>query len=146
VRLKGRGGGIEQFIDDPKSEIWASSYDRDFIEDLALLPIHSLCRFVGMKTPRYKVTQWAADGECVRYGTDRLDLGLVVYQTPGHTPDELAIWDANEKVLFVGDTAYEWAPILFPLEGSIPLYKENLYKLLSLVRELNAGYKSDGKL
>jgi glyoxylase-like metal-dependent hydrolase (beta-lactamase superfamily II) len=111
-----------------------------------MLPIHSLCRFVGMKTPRNKVTHWAVDGECVRYGTDCLDLGLVVYQTPGHTPDELAIWDANEKVLFVGDTAYEWAPILFPLEGSIPLYKEKLYKLLSLVRELNAGYKNDGKL
>src|ERR1700753_531411 len=108
-----------------------------------MLPIHSLCQFVGMKTPRDKVTHWAADGERIKHGADSLDLGLVVYQTPGHTPDELAIWDENEKVLFVGDTAYEWAPIIFPLEGSIPLYKQKLSKLLNLVREMNASYHSD---
>ena len=111
-----------------------------------MLPIHSLCQFVGMKTPQYTVTHWTADGECIKYGTDYPDLGLVVYQTPGHVPDEIAVWDSNERVLFVGDTAYEWAPILFPLEGSIPLYKEHLYKLRGLVRELNAGYKINGTL
>src|ERR1700753_4008095 len=118
-------------MDEPKSAIWVSAYDRGFIEDPATLPIHSLCQFIGMKTPQYKVTHWAADGESIRYGTEDLDLGLVVYQAPGHTPDELAIWDASERVLFVGDTAYEWAPIIFPLEGSILLYKQKLSKLLN---------------
>ncbi|KAF2125603.1 Metallo-hydrolase/oxidoreductase [Dothidotthia symphoricarpi CBS 119687] len=139
-------GGIEQFKDDPKSAIWASAYDRDFIDDETMLPTHSLCRFVGMQTPRYKVTHWAADGEHVRYGNNGLDLGLVVYQTPGHTPDELAVWDPVERVLFVGDTAYEWGPILFPFEGSIPLYKEKLNKLRSLVRDLNAGHRGSDVL
>jgi len=98
-----------------------------------------------MKTPQYKVTHWAADGEHILYGANSLDLDLVVYQTPGHTPDELAVWDVNERVLFVGDSAYEWAPILFPLEGSIPLYKEKMYKLRNLVRELNASNQKNGK-
>jgi glyoxylase-like metal-dependent hydrolase (beta-lactamase superfamily II) len=138
-------GGIEQFMHDSSSEIWASGYDKHFIEDPEMLPTHSLCRFVGMKTPQYKVTHWATDGERVRHEPNCLDLGLVIYQTPGHIPDELAVWDENESVLFVGDTAYEWAPILFPLEGSIPLYKDNLYKLLSLMRRVNVGHEDNGK-
>jgi glyoxylase-like metal-dependent hydrolase (beta-lactamase superfamily II) len=111
-----------------------------------MLPTHSLCQFVDMETPRYRITHWAADGERVKYGTTDLDLGLVVYQTPGHTPDELAVWDEKERVLFVGDSAYEWAPIIFPLEGSIPLYKETLNKLRGLVREFNTGFQDHGKL
>ncbi|ORY16777.1 beta-lactamase-like protein [Clohesyomyces aquaticus] len=127
-------GGVEQFSE---SAIWASACDRDFTEDENLLPSNSLCRFMGMETPRYKVTTWAADGERVKYGPDGLDLNLTVYQTPGHAPDQLAIWDSGERVLFVGDTAYEWVPIVFPLEGSIPLYKETLLNLIKLVHDLN---------
>lgn len=129
-------GGIEQFRDGPKSAIWASGFDRDFIEGEGRLPTTSLCRFVGMDTPQYAVTHWAADGERLSY--DGRDLNLVAYQTPGHTPDELAIWDPSERVLFVGDTAYEWAPIIFPLEGDIRQYADSLAKLRALVREWNA--------
>jgi glyoxylase-like metal-dependent hydrolase (beta-lactamase superfamily II) len=62
-----------------------------------------------MQTPQYSVTHWVADGERVSFGSEHLDLGLVIYQTPGHTPDELAIWDEDERALFVGDSVYEWA-------------------------------------
>lgn len=137
-------GGIEQFKDAPKSVIWASGYDKEFIGDQAVLPIHSLCQFVGMKTPQYKVTHWATDGEPVKY--DTVDLGLVIYHTPGHTPDGLAILDTKERVLFVGDFAYEWAPIVFTLEGSVSLYKDSLNKLHNLVRKLNASDEKNGKL
>jgi glyoxylase-like metal-dependent hydrolase (beta-lactamase superfamily II) len=129
-------GAIEQFNDLPHSTIWASGYDIPFVSDPDLLPTHSLCKFVGMDTPHFKVTHWANDGENVT------DSGLVIYQTPGHTPDELAVWDGDERVLFAGDSAYEWAPIIFPVEGDIEAYRESLKKMLLFVRGNN---RKDGE-
>lgn len=88
-----------------------------------------------METPKYDITHWATDGEQMR--SPNQDLGLTVYHTPGHTPDELAIWDPAERVLFVGDTMYEWAPIIFPLEGDLPKYTSTLYKLRDLIKTWN---------
>lgn len=53
--------------------------------------------------------------------------------TPGHTPDELAIWDTIERVLFVGDTLYEYAHIIFPNEGSILDWMHSVDLLLETV-------------
>lgn len=121
------------------TSIWASSNDKGFIEDD--LPTNSLCRFVGMETPKYAVTNWASDGESVTHhasdDSDAQDLGLVIYHSPGHTPDELAIWDANERTMFVGDSLYEWAPIIFPLEGNLQHYSTTLFKLKSLIKGWN---------
>ncbi|KAH7131130.1 beta-lactamase-like protein [Dactylonectria macrodidyma] len=125
-------GGVPQFAADHKTAVWASGYDREFIEGPGRLPTTSLCRYVGMQTPQYKVTHWASDGHNVTDSAGE-DLGLVIYQTPGHTPDELAVWDPQERFLFAGDTIYEWYPILFPPEGDLVLYSETLAKLRSLV-------------
>lgn len=142
-RLGTRKGGIEHFADAPNSSIWASSNDKGFIEDD--LPTTSLCRFVGMQTPEYKVTNWADDGQTMTF--DGHDLGLVIYHTPGHTPDELAVWDPQERFVFVGDTMYEWAPIIFPLEGSLQDYASTLFKLRDLIRDWNgAAGGSDVKM
>lgn len=131
-------GGIAQFEDVGKSSIWASSNDKSFVEDD--LPTTSLCRFVGMETPKYNVTNWAGDGEHMTYDTGSgapLDLGLVVYHTPGHTPDELAIWDPQERYVFVGDTMYEWGPILWAIGGDLRSYEATLFKLRDLVKGWN---------
>lgn len=90
-----------------------------------------------MKTPQYTVTNWAANAEHVVI--DSKDLGLTIYQTPGHTPDELAIWDQQERVLYVGDTLYEWAPILFSLSGNLDDYAVTLHKLIKLVDGWDKG-------
>jgi glyoxylase-like metal-dependent hydrolase (beta-lactamase superfamily II) len=66
------------------------------------------------------------------------NLGLIVVQTPGHVPDELAIWDPFEHVLFVGDSIYEWAPIVFPREGNLVIYSHSMGKLRRLVKSWNA--------
>jgi glyoxylase-like metal-dependent hydrolase (beta-lactamase superfamily II) len=91
-----------------------------------------------MEVPKYKVTNWAKDGDKITFGADSADSGLVVYHTPGHTPDELAVWDPQERVLFVGDTLYEFVPIVFPLEGNLQLYQSTLMRLKSLVEGWNA--------
>lgn len=95
-----------------------------------------------METPKYAVTNWASDGESIRHRANDnsagyQDLGLVIYHTPGHTPDELAIWDADERIIFVGDSLYEWAPIIFPLEGNLEDYAATLLKLQSLIKGWN---------
>lgn len=129
-------GGVPLFAVEDRTAVWASGKDRDFIEGPDRLPTTSLCRYVGMQTPEYKVTHWASDGQHVVDSAGE-DLGLVIYQTPGHTPDELALWDPQERVLFAGDTIYEWYPILFPPEGDLVLYSETLGKLRGLVEGWN---------
>lgn len=84
-----------------------------------------------METPQYTVTDWAANAQRIAVGSK--DLGLTIYQTPGHTPDELAVWDQQERVLYVGDTLYEWAPILFSLSGNLSEYALTLHSLRGLV-------------
>ncbi|KAF3761247.1 hypothetical protein M406DRAFT_357658 [Cryphonectria parasitica EP155] len=138
-------GGIEQFTDTPRSSIWASANDKDFIQ--GDLPSNSLCRFVGMDTPRYTVRHWAGDAETMRHddGSESHDLGLVIYHAPGHTPDEVAIWDPQERVLFVGDTMYEWAPIIFPPGGgNLHAYTSTLFKLRDLISSWNAASSAEG--
>jgi glyoxylase-like metal-dependent hydrolase (beta-lactamase superfamily II) len=132
-------GAIAQFTDTAKSAIWASSYDKPFVNEENRLPTNSLCRFFDIETPKYEVTHWADDGQHVFAGESGEDLGLVIYHTPGHTPDELAVWDPQERVIFVGDTMYEWVHIVFPLEGDLRLYSNTLGKLRSLVAAWNSG-------
>lgn len=135
-------GGIEEFTDS-ESAIWASSFDKDFIQGADRLPESSLCRFVGMETPNYQVTGWANDGQSL-VDSQGEDLGLKFYHAPGHTPDQLAIWDHQERFLFVGDSIYEWAAILFPREGNVTTYSKTIGKLKKLVQRWNqeAGEES----
>ncbi|KIW00249.1 uncharacterized protein PV09_08140 [Verruconis gallopava] len=129
-------GACEQFTD-ARSCIWASGFDKTFLSR-ENLPTSSLSRFLGVETPRYEIGKWAGDGDCVTY--DGEDLGLITYQTPGHVPDELAIWDPHERVLYVGDSVYEWAAILFPKEGDLLLYSDSIGKLRRLVK----GWSGEG--
>lgn len=122
-------GAVEQFTDE-RSCIWASSYDKSFLSP-ENLPTSSLCRFLDIPTPQYKITKWADDGTKLQHKDD--DLGLVFFQTPGHVPDELAIWDPAERVLFVGDSLYEWAPIIFPKEGNLVTFVQSMTRLRTLV-------------
>jgi glyoxylase-like metal-dependent hydrolase (beta-lactamase superfamily II) len=128
-------GAISQFTDSPKSTIVASSFDRSFIEGEGRLPVSSLCQFFGMDTPSYQVVKWATNGEFITHKGE--DLGLQIFHAPGHTPDSIAMWDRNERFLFVGDTVYEWARISFPLEGDLVAYSETIRQLKELVQNWN---------
>src|ERR1700753_1930909 len=98
-----RSGGMEQFIG---STIVASNYSKLFVT--CDLPTHSLCRFLGIPTPSYKITHWVSDCDFLYYSTTST-LRLKALHTPGPAPDSLAFWDDDDKTLFVGDTLYEWA-------------------------------------
>ncbi|KAI9877340.1 MAG: hypothetical protein M1830_000568 [Pleopsidium flavum] len=138
-------GGIGQFTDESSTSILACVQGKSFVEND--LPTHSLCRFLDLSTPRYTVTHWAHDQEALHHPSyPKVPLGLLVLSTPGHSPDELAWYDEQERWLFVGDTFYERInedlkaeiPIIFPLEGDWVDVTTTLDKLLGFVRTKNA--------
>ncbi|TKA75427.1 hypothetical protein B0A49_05040 [Cryomyces minteri] len=69
-------------------------------------------------------------------------LGITILHTPGHTPDELAWYDAAERWLYVGDSFYERGahamPIIFPAEGDWVAFGGSLARMLDFVRARNA--------
>ncbi|KAI9000581.1 beta-lactamase-like protein [Trametes punicea] len=126
--------GVEQFAQD--SLILASGYDPAFLAP-DKLPEHSLCSSLGIRTPSYAPVL-KADGSLI-LSKGGIALGAVILHTPGHIPDELALWDEGEGMLYVGDTTYQWAPIIFPNEGSIVAWLKSVDKLISLVVESPTG-------
>ncbi|KAF6226332.1 hypothetical protein HO133_009198 [Letharia lupina] len=123
------------------TSILASSFDRHFIEKN--LPVHSLCEFLDVPTPEYTVSYWADDLDKLSF--DGKPLHLQILHTPGHTPDELAWYDEQERHLYVGDSFYERVAkdnsyeqaIIFPKEGNWVHYMQSLEKLLRFVEEKN---------
>lgn len=65
---------------------------------------------------------------------DNIETEIQILHTPGHTPDELALWDGEEKMLYVGDTLYEWSPIIFPEQGDIIQWFASVDFLIDFVR------------
>ncbi|KAL9135216.1 MAG: hypothetical protein Q9175_003600 [Cornicularia normoerica] len=123
------------------TRILASSFDRSFIEEN--LPVHSLCKFLDVPTPEYTVSYWADNLEKLAFNGESLRLQIL--HTPGHTPDELAWYDEQERHLYVGDSFYERVakdnsyeqPIIFPKEGNWLHYMQSLEKLIQFVEEKN---------
>ncbi|KIP05023.1 hypothetical protein PHLGIDRAFT_120190 [Phlebiopsis gigantea 11061_1 CR5-6] len=130
--------GVEQFAKD--STIVVSGHSPSFLAP-EQLPSHSLCEDLHIRTPQYKPVlvphlheiQLRRDHSPGSSEGTPPRSGLVVLHTPGHTPDELAVWDTNERVLFVGDTLYEYAHIIFPNEGSIVDWMHSVDLLLKIV-------------
>ena len=121
--------GVEQFAQD--SPVFASGYDPDFLSP-ANLPTHSLCASLEIETPSYTPTLLPHGAQLVSAAGK--PLGAVLLHTPGHTPDELALWDEEEAMLYVGDTLYEWEHIVFPKEGSIVQWLDTVDALMRLVQ------------
>lgn len=79
-----------------------------------------------------------------------IETGLVILQTPGHTPDSLTWYDREERLICVGDSLYEREspdtkkkgeppmPVLFDASGNMQDWRNSLRKVLKFVREQNA--------
>lgn len=69
-------------------------------------------------------------------------MGITVLLTPGHTPDELAWYDREERFLYVGDSFYERGgdgmDIIFPAEGNLVEWYFSLKKLRGFVASENS--------
>lgn len=140
--------GVEDFAKD--SQILASNHSSSFL-DPSNLPTHTLCKYLDIPVPSYKPTLVPHQHAVRRDQTHSKSpwTGLRIIHTPGHTPDEIAIWDAGERMLFVGDTLYEHAPIIFPSEGSIVTWFKSVDALLELVgteaTSISCGHETAGE-
>lgn len=101
------------------------------------------------RTNPWKSTRYVADGEI-------LDLGgrtLQVLYVPGHTPDATALLDADNGLLFTGDSYYAGAIWLFVPETSLSDYAGSIQRLAEIERSAkyllgahNAAKVSAGRL
>ncbi|KAJ6505955.1 beta-lactamase-like protein [Mycena vulgaris] len=124
--------GTEQF--DSDSRILASSYCPSFLSP-PNLPTHSLCENLGIKTPTY--TPILVPHQYAIHSSTNVALGISILHTPGHTPDELAVFDSAEKMLYVGDSLYEKDTIIFPSEGSLVDWMSSIEYLILFVKTEN---------
>ncbi|KAF9043925.1 beta-lactamase-like protein [Panaeolus papilionaceus] len=130
-------------IRDTSSPIIVSGYDPTFLSPSAL-PEHTLCNRLHISVPKYtpSLVSNFHDIFSGRIGAPR----VTILHTPGHTPDELAVYDWEEGMLYVGDTLYEDEPIIFPKEGSIVTWFKSMEFLVGFTRERNTELERDGRL
>ncbi|KAJ6494779.1 Metallo-hydrolase/oxidoreductase [Mycena vitilis] len=136
--------GMEQFSD---SCILASGHDPTFVSPFNL-PTHSLCESLGIPTPSYKPL--LVPHQYVVQSRTLVPLGISILHTPGHTPDECALYDRGEKMLYVGDSLYEEETIIFPTEGSINSWLSSIRYLIAFVEtenetghvQINSGHRT----
>lgn len=125
-----------------RTQIVSSAHDPSFISP-ANLRKHSLCGELGLRLPPYQTGVWAAHHQSLEVVHPKLGatmaLPITTLHTPGHTPDSLSWYDAEERALYVGDAFYEApAPILFPSEGDLKQWWDSVDMLVAFVRGQNA--------
>ena len=127
----------------PNSIILASAHDPNFLAR-DVLTKHSLCNALGIETPQYTPILVPHQHSIASCGPGVISLDVTIFHTPGHTPDEIALYDHAEMMLYVGDSLYEYEPIIFPSEGSIVTWFESMDFLIWLVEAMNSK-ASDGR-
>lgn len=83
--------------------------------------------FDGLAAPSFRVSEWLAPGVT-------LDLGgrtLQVWSTPGHTPSSVALFDAANRRLFIGDYIYPTTLYAFLPGASLSAYQATAKALLA---------------
>ena len=79
-------------------------------------------------TPPWKASRFVEDGEIIDLGGRTLE----VLHVPGHTPDATALLDADNGLLFTGDTYYDAQLWLFVPETNLDDYERSITRLVSL--------------
>ncbi|HET9280454.1 MAG TPA: MBL fold metallo-hydrolase [Candidatus Angelobacter sp.] len=83
-------------------------------------------------TRPFHITHWLHGGE-------KIDLGGRVLEaifTPGHTPDSISLWDAQNKLLFTGDMYYPGPIFLYRPETDLDAYEASIKKMNALGAKL----------
>ena len=82
----------------------------------------------------FTVTRFIEDGYMIELGGRTLE----VLHIPGHTPDSIALLDAENGLLWTGDTFYEGPIWLYAPETDFDAYARSLRKLVRYVPQLKA--------
>mmetsp|Transcript_32094 Transcript_32094/g.52038 ORF Transcript_32094/g.52038 Transcript_32094/m.52038 type:complete len:455 (-) Transcript_32094:1325-2689(-) len=100
------------------------------------LDINSLCMAHNCTVKHYKVDKWLKEGDTIYLDDSKQERGtsLEIIETPGHTPDSIAIYSHLEKLLFVGDNIYPYTVIHLDCIGSnVKSYVDTLKKLQAYI-------------
>ncbi|KAK7207384.1 beta-lactamase-like protein [Myxozyma melibiosi] len=124
-------GGMFEF---PEADIFVSGNSQEYV--LKDLGCNSLCCAVSMPTPKFEVHHWLEQNEKLVY--KGIDLKIEALLTPGHTPDEIALYDEEEKVFFSGDSVYEKVPIYMIETSNMADFGKSLDFMLEYVQKKNA--------
>ena len=81
-----------------------------------------------MHTRAWQATEFVADGDILDLGGRRLE----VLHVPGHTPDATALLDAENGLLFTGDTFYDAEIWLFVPETNLEEYDRAISRLANI--------------
>lgn len=170
-----RSGGSRAL---PLTTVVASSRGKAFVTPYTNLQKHSLAGTLGLSAPRYEVGIWAEDCSQLVYhrqnitafpscsrssqdtstATDTIEISTpyTILHTPGHTPDSLSWYDADHRVLCVGDSFYlkhasygaPWGdeppmPTMFNLESDLADWWRSLHKVLDFVVQKNRELRDE---
>ena len=151
--------------------IAVSGRTTSFFTPYSHLQRHSLCPKHNLTAPRYLpfVNRFAgptptplslpfprSGSQQYAETNDDIKTSLSLLQTPGHTPDSLAVYDAKAKRLFVGDTLYEKVngnsddkdeppmPTIFVRGSSLRDWWRSMRMLLAFVRGRNEEFDREG--
>lgn len=80
----------------------------------------------------FSITKYISDGEVINLGDDR---NIIIYFTPGHTPDSLSLLDVRERLLFIGDTFYRGPVYLYRPETNLEDYIKSLERLIAITKD-----------
>ena len=93
-------------------------------------------------SPDYSVMAAPATRE-IAHG-DLVDLGdrhFQVIHTPGHSPGEIMLWEAESGILFSGDTVYDGPLIDDAYHSDVPAYIASMKQVIDLpVRVVHGGH------
>jgi hydroxyacylglutathione hydrolase len=85
--------------------------------------------FDGRAAPSFRVGEWLAPGAAI-------DLGgrvLRIFSTPGHTPSSVALLDATNRRLYIGDFIYPTTLYAFLPGASLSAYQATARMLLGML-------------
>jgi len=83
-------------------------------------------------TRPFHINHWLHGGEKIELGNRTIE----VIATPGHTPDSISLWDAEEALLFPGDMYYAGPIYLYRPETNLDQYEASIAKMISLQPKL----------
>jgi hydroxyacylglutathione hydrolase len=83
----------------------------------------------GRVAPSFRVSEWLAPGAVIDLGGRTLE----VLSTPGHTPTSVALFDAANRRLFIGDFIYPTTLYAFLPGASLSAYQATAKMLLGML-------------
>jgi hydroxyacylglutathione hydrolase len=85
--------------------------------------------FDGRVAPSFRVAEWLASGSVIDLG----GRALRILSTPGHTPSSVALFDATNRRLFIGDFIYPTTLYAFLPGASLTAYQATAKMLIGML-------------